>query len=99
MIRISVAHDLPQEEAVRRVHGLLGDVKKKYGHHISGLREKWEGDTGTFRFSVVGLLVSGTITVGDAVVKVVSRKLPFPVHVFKERIEDRIFAEAKRILS
>src|SRR3989344_8450834 len=98
-IEITVAHDLPQEEAIRLAQGILGGVEKKHGKKISILHEEWRGNAGKFRFSVAGLPVSGTITVSGTVVKIVSRRLLFGLLPSKGKITEYIFAEAMQIFT
>ena len=102
MVKISVAHDLSQEKAVRRVQGLLAEVVAKCRGRVSGLHEEWNGNTDTFRFSVDGFPVSGTIAVSDTAIQVppvIPRAFPLALRIFMSRFNDNVFEEARQILT
>ena len=51
---IVVPHQLTQEEAMRRIQNLLGDVKRDYGDRVTDLKETWSGNSGEFSFKAMG---------------------------------------------
>jgi len=97
-LNMKVDHHLPQVEALRRVQGLLGQVKTQFADKISELREEWNGDTGKFSFLAMGFSVSGTLSVTDNAVEI-DGKLPFAVGFFKGKIESTIRERAEQLLA
>lgn len=95
---MSISHRLPQDEALRRIQGLLGDVKTQFADRISNLRENWKGNVGTFSFSAMGSSVSGTLTV-NATGVVLESKLPFAALPFRGRIEATLRERATTLLA
>lgn len=95
---VSVAHNLTQEEAVRRMQNLLRDVKAEFADKIGDLREVWDGHIGTFRFSAMGMPVDGILTVNPEQVDIAGN-LPFAAMFFRERIESLIRERAEALLA
>jgi len=97
-LNMVVPHRLSQDEALRRIKGLLGEVKTQFTDKISDLREEWRGNTGEFSFSAMGFSVSGTLAVNPSEVKL-SANLPFAAMFFKGRIESTIRERAEALLA
>lgn len=89
-------HKLGREEALRRLKEKLGGIPE-YRGQIGDPCEEWDGDTLSFRFKVVGVKVSGKVTVSDAAVRVAA-ELPFAAIVFKKQIDRRVRAELDALL-
>ena len=69
-----------------RTHGLLEKIEKQFGDTINNLQQKWDGNAGTFGFSVMGFSVSGKLVVEPSEVKLTAT-LPFAAVFFKDKIE------------
>lgn len=95
---MTISHRLTQDEAVKRIKTLLGEVKNQFADKISNLREEWDGDTGTFSFSAMGFSVSGTLTVKSSEVEL-SGNLPFAAAFFRRKIEATIRERAETLLA
>ena len=91
-------HELGQEEALRRIKGMLADVQRQYGGQISQLQEQWTDGRGEFSFKAMGFNVSGNLDVRPSEVELVG-DLPFAAMPFKGRIEETIQREAERLLA
>jgi len=97
-LNVSVPHKLSQDEALRRIKNLLKEVEMKFSDKISDLHERWDGNTGTFSFEVMGSSVSGALTVkGDKVE--ISGTIPFVMTFFRRKIEVAIKERAESILA
>ena len=83
---ITAAHCFSQDEALRRTHGLLEKIEKQFAGTINDLQQKWDGNIGTFGFSVMEFSVSGKLTVEPSEVKLTA-DLPFAAVFFKDKIE------------
>ena len=97
-LNITVPHKLSQDEALRRTKTLLGEVKTQFTNKIKDLSEQWNGNTGTFSFSVMGFSVSGTLVVKGSEVEL-SSNLPFAATFFKGKIESTIRERARSLLA
>ena len=95
---MSVSHNLPKEEALKRIKTLLGEVKTQFAENIYNLNERWDGDTGTFSFSAMGFSVSGTLTVKPDSVELAGN-LPLAAGFFKGKIEKVVKERAKTLLA
>jgi len=95
--KMSVPHELSQDEALGRIQKLLGKLRARHSDKISNLREDWDGNVGTFSGSVKGMSVSGTLSVWPSEV-LIEATLPFAATLFKGRIESFIRGEAARLL-
>jgi hypothetical protein len=92
-----IEHHLSREEAMKRVAGLLGEVKVQFADKITDLKEKWNNNEGEFSFSVMGFSVSGTLIVTNEDVWI-RGKVPFAVGLFKGKIESVIRERAEKLL-
>lgn len=96
--KMSVPHKLSQDEAQRRIQGMLGDLKQQYGEQISNLEESWSGATGAFAMTAMGMKISGTLAVRPTEVAL-DGSIPFAAVPFKGQIEKLIRQEAERLLA
>jgi len=94
---MTVAHNLTQDEATKRIKNLLNDVKTQFAGKISDLHEEWDANTGTFDFRAMGFAVSGTLTVQTSRIDI-SGNLPFAAMLFKRKIESTIRDRAETLL-
>lgn len=71
-ITVKVAHNLTQEEALKRMHGFVEQMKTQYGSMMSNFQESWNGNVGTFSGSGSGITATTQVTVNpnDVVVDV-----------------------------
>jgi hypothetical protein len=97
-IDVTVPHQLSQPQAMNRIQGLIANVKAEHGDKITDLHEGWIENVGTYRFSVMGFAVSGTITVMPASVRLTG-DLPFAAAFFKNTIESTIRDRAADLLA
>lgn len=96
-LNMSLKHKLPQEEALKRVKQLLGNLKNEHGDKISDLHENWSGNSCRFSFKAKGFSVSGTLEVGQTEVTL-NGELPFLAGMFRGMIEDTIRQHAQKLL-
>ncbi len=97
-LNVAIQHALGQEEAARRVKGLLERVVERYQDQVSNLQHQWIGNAVEFGFSAMGMSTNGTISVGDDSV-VVDGKLPLAAMMFRGKIEETIREQLVRVLS
>ncbi|MGD0264868.1 MAG: polyhydroxyalkanoic acid system family protein [Candidatus Methylomirabilota bacterium] len=95
---MTVPHRLSQDEALRRIQGMRGEVKTQFAGKISNLHEDWSGSSGTFSFSAMGFPVSGTLAVRPSQVEL-SVDLPLAAAFFKGKIEATIRERAEALLA
>jgi hypothetical protein len=95
---IVVPHTLTQEEAMRRIRGLLTDVKAQHGDRVTDLEERWSGDRGEFAFKAMGFAVSGSLVVRPSEVEL-KGSYPLAALPFKGRIEALIRERATQLLA
>lgn len=96
-LTMAIPHRLASDEAIKRIKGLLGEVKMQAADKISGVREEWNGNIGTFSFLAMGFSVSGKVTVQPAQVEI-SIDLPWAAIPLKAKIEATIKDRATTLL-
>ena len=62
---VSIPHRLGREEAHRRLHGGMGQLKSQFPAHIGVVEETWTGDRMEFRVGALGQTVTGHLEVMD----------------------------------
>jgi len=97
-LKASIPHQLPKDEALQRVKSLLEQIKSQHEDKISNLQQDWKGFTGLFSFLVMGFAVSGTLTVEQSSVELVS-DIPLPALLFKSKITSMIEEEGAKLLA
>lgn len=97
-MKISIPHQLSQEEAQSRIRGLIAKTLEEQKNRLSGLEETWTGNTGSFSARVQGFDLSGTVTAGPHSVDI-EAKLPFALSFFEGSIRKMITEKATEILA
>ncbi len=97
-MNVELNHSLKQDEALKRIKGLLNKLKNDYGSMVSELSERWNDNVAEFSFKAMGMMVEGTILVTDSVVGL-DAKIPLAALPFKSTIEQKIKDEAEKLLS
>ena len=97
-MNIAVSHHLTQDEAMRRIQGLLTEIKRDYGDRVTDLRETWRDDGGDFSFRAMCFSVSGSVQVRPGEV-LLTGDYPLAARPFKGRIESMIRERAEQLLA
>ncbi len=97
-MEMTVAHHLSQEEALRRIQSLLAQVKAQYPDKFSDLHESWTDSGGDFSAKIMGMDVSGHLTVTPTQVQLTG-KIPFAALPFQGQIEETIREQAMQLLA
>ncbi len=95
---MSVPHQLPPEEALRRIQSLLGDLKQQYGDQVKDLSESWDGNNGEFSLTAMNLRISGTLAVLPTEVTL-NGNIAFAAVPFKRQIQQLIRDQAETLLA
>lgn len=95
---ITIPHELPQQEALTRIKGLLAKLQREQTGTISDVSEKWNGNEGEFSFSAKGFNLAGKIKVENDEVSI-NGQLPFALSFFKSKISQTIKEKAGELLS
>ena len=96
--KMSIQHSLPEDEAVRRIKNELAGLKTQFADKISGLQEDWNGNTCEFSLSIKGFSGTGTMNVKPNEIEI-SGEIPFPIILFKDKIESAIREKLNQWLS
>ena len=95
---VTVPHSLSQEEALRRVKRLLGELKQIYETQISDVREEWSDGSCSFRLKMFVFKIQGSIKVGSQLVEVRGR-MPIGTGKYEEKVKSLIESRAKALLA
>jgi hypothetical protein len=94
---VHVDHSLGKDEALQRLHGMMGQVKENYGNQISDLQENWTDNGGNFSFKAMGFKIGGDLLVTDTGVDI-DVEIPWAAKMFQSTIETTIRERAERLL-
>lgn len=97
-IEMSIPHSLGQDEALDRIRKLIGNVEERFSGQLKDVQQEWNGNEGSFSFSVMSMPVSGKLTVNNGDVAL-DGKLPLAASLFQGKIKEVILEEAKKVLS
>jgi len=97
-IKVSVPHNLGQDEAKSRVTRLIAESREKFGDKVSDLRETWNGHLDTFSFRAMGFSVDGQLDVQPSEVRI-EINFPWAALPFKGRVENEIVKHAEELLA
>lgn len=97
-LKMSVAHQLGAEEAVKRIQRFGEMLKEKYDGQFKDLEENWVDNALQFALSTFGMKVKGQMNVEDDAVNI-DGDLPFAAMMFKGKIEKDVREALEKILS
>ena len=97
-LSIVVPHHLSEGEALERIKGLLGDLKREHSGSFSDLKEEWSGSGGRFSVKAMGMSVTGGLAVSPGQVAMTG-DLPLAATPFKGRIEQMVRERMERLLA
>jgi Putative polyhydroxyalkanoic acid system protein (PHA_gran_rgn) len=95
---IVVPHQLPPEEALRRVKALLADVQQEHGGQLSDVHQEWNGNEGRLSWKSMGKGMTANLSVKPSEVEVVAN-LPIAFTMFKGKLEGLVRDQLSRALS
>jgi putative polyhydroxyalkanoate system protein len=97
-MRISVPHKIDKATARKRIEERLHQMLATYGHYLSEVEHRWEGDRLVFSGKAKGMTANGTVDITDNEV-IIDGKLPLLAKPFEPRIKSTIEKEAETIFS
>jgi len=97
-VEVSIPYQIPQDQALRRIKAYVERMKAQYASQVNDFEESWNGNTGNFSGSTMGMSVSATLTVNPGAVTV-DVDLPFAATFFSGKIESAVRSELGKILA
>lgn len=97
-IVVTFPHSLGKAEATRRIQAGLESARARYPAQLNVAEEKWDGDRLTFRATVLGQTITGTIDVADDSARAAVTLSWFYGHMVKPA-EELLQKEGTQILS
>lgn len=94
---MAISHNLPQDEALIRVKGMLEAMKKEAGDDLDIIEESWKDNVGTSTFKAKGMKFSGTMTVTDKALEI-QGTIPLLAVLFRGIVEKEIRRRAEELL-
>lgn len=95
---IDVPHSLDQQTAVTKLNGLMSALQTKYKDVASDIQGSWADNVLNFSLKVMGMAISGKVTVQDRLAKV-EGQIPLAAAMFRGRIEESIKKEMQKELA
>ncbi len=96
-LHMVISHNLEYSDALKRIKGLLKELKAKHAANIGNVRQHWKQGIGFFSFSAKGISMQGVIVVGDDSITIAG-DLPWQAGLFKKQIEAAIRKQAHKLL-
>src|SRR5437660_4413274 len=93
-MRITIPHKMNKSTARGRIETRLHQLLSTYGHYLSEIDHRWEGDRLVFSGKAKGLKANGTVDITDNEV-IIDGKLPLMARPFEPRIKNTIEREAE----
>ena len=91
-LAVEVPHGLGQQEATKRLKQKIGSAREMFGEQVTNLQEQWTEGEFRFSFEIVGMSVTGRMSVEPDRV-LVAADLPFAAIMFRGVIEQRVRGE------
>lgn len=96
-MKITTAHSLPIEAALKKLQACIAEDKKTYQQEITNMQEIWEGYLVNYAFKIKNTIpISGYIEVKDSKI-IAFIKLPIIMWPLKAKIEYVITQRLKQI--
>jgi len=97
-LNITVAHELTQAEATKRLKKKQIEIKEQNTYTVSDLKETWTTpDTLDFSFKILGFSLTGTVESQESAVQIVV-SLPAVALMVKGTIESQVRKELEQVL-
>lgn len=97
-INLSVPHNLGQDEAKKRISGLMAQTRSQFAGSVTDVTETWNNYTNSFSFRVMGFSISGKLDVQPTQVQI-EISLPLAALPFKSRVEKDILTHSRSLLA
>lgn len=95
-MRITVPHRIDKATVRKKIEERLHQMLATYGHYLSEVEHRWEGDRLVFSGKAKGMKANGTVDITDNEV-IIDGKLPLLAKPFEPRIKSTIEKEAETI--
>ena len=97
-MRIAVPHRTDRQTARQKVEERLQQLLAVYGHYLSEIDQRWEGDRLVFAGSARGFKTNGSVEITDSEV-IIDGKVPLIAKPFEPRIKNTIERETAAIFA
>ncbi len=96
-LTISIPHQLGHAEAKRRIGDLATQFQGQAGNMLSGVQQRWDGDTLHFVVAAAGQSISGTAHVAEQTVNL-DIALPWMLSLLAGTVKKQIEQQAREAL-
>jgi putative polyhydroxyalkanoate system protein len=96
-LRLSVPHNLTQEQARARIQSGITKLRQQYGNKASAISETWTQDHLDFELTAMGQQVRGQLDVHAQDVAL-QLELPWMLGMLAGRIEKEVEREGRKLL-
>ena len=94
----AVEHQLGAETARTRLQDFITQMTTQYADTIEAMEGTWNDNDLAFELTVMGMKVSGTLTVGDDVIEI-QGTMPFALSLMRGRMEKTMEQELRKLLA
>ena len=94
----AVEHQLGAPTAQSRLQVFITQMTTQYSDTIDSMDGTWDNNVLTFELTVMGMKVSGTLTVNDDVIEI-QGTMPFALSLMRGRLEKTMEQELRKLLA
>jgi hypothetical protein len=94
----TVEHQLGAETAQTRLQDFIAQMTTQYADTIEATEGTWNDNELAFELTVMGMKVTGTLTVGDDVIEI-QGTMPFALSLMRGRMEKTMEQELRKLLA
>ena len=94
----AVEHQLGAPTAQSRLQVFITQMTTQYSDTIDSMDGTWDNNVLTFELTVMGMKVSGTLTVNDDVIEI-QGTMPFALSLMRGRMEKTMEQELRKLLA
>ena len=96
-LTVRIPHQLPQDEAVRRIRSGIETLQSRYGDRLAKVEAQWTGPHMEGSVTAMQRAITGTVDVEPGTV-IVTIRLPFMLALLKDKILTFVQANGEKIL-
>ena len=94
----AVEHQLGSETAQSRLQDFIAQMTAQYTDTIDAMDGTWNDNNLVFELTVMGMKVSGTLTVSNDVIEI-QGTMPFALSLMRGRMEKTMEQELRKLLA
>jgi putative polyhydroxyalkanoate system protein len=96
-LTITIPHQLSKAEARQRIETHFTELLGQYGSQLDHLDHRWNGDTLDFQAGVMGMSITGKLTIEDQAVRI-EIVLPWMLAALARTVTQSVEQQGRKLL-